>query len=230
MSGQGGWGSGNLNQFSVGRFAMAITGHWSLIAFGQAYHQQMEYLEKHGIKEDDIKDHLEKPLRIGAVLIPHFAGHPPSYRVSSRVAGINAKSPRREDALYFLQYLAGPTYSKLLNEGADFLPGNPKYAQLGVEPGPPALSRPELQKATEEAMTHGYSPRRSPFLLTSDITRIIAAQISRLESDPRISTEALLGAAESDLNTLMRRNLERNPDLKKLYIERFGEASYKSLR
>ena len=41
--------------------------------------------------------------------------------------------------------------------------------------------------------------------------------------------EALLQAAEADLKTLMRRNLERNPTLKKLYLERFGEASFKTL-
>lgn len=230
MSGQGGWGSGNLNQFANGRFAMVSTGHWALIAFGRAYKQQMEYLEKRGIKVEDIKNPLERPLRIGAVLIPSFPDRPRSYRVQSRVAGINAKSPRREEALKFLQYLAGPTYSTLLNEGTDWLPGNPKYAQLGVIPGPEALARPELQKTTEEAMSYGYSPRRSPFLLTSDVTRVINEQNSRLESNPNIPVESLITAATADLKTLMRRNLERNPNLKKLYIERFGEASYNDLK
>ena len=229
MSGQGGWGSGNLNQFAAGRFAMTSTGHWSLIAFGRAYQQQIEFLKSRGLKEEDIKNPLDRPLRLGAVLIPHFAGRPPSYRVHRRVAGINAKSPRREEALQFLQYLAGPTYSGLLNEGTDWLPGNPQYAQLGVDPGPSALARPELQKATEDAMAYGYVPRRSPFLLSGDVNRVLGEQISRMESNPSISVEALLQAAEADLKTLMRRNLERNPTLKKLYLERFGEASFKTL-
>lgn len=229
MSGQGGWGSGNLNQVAANRYAMVTTGHWSLIAFSRAYQKQVEALEKQGVKIEDIKNPLDKPLRIGAVLIPHFAGKPPSYRVGSRVAGINAGSPHREEALEFLQYLAGPTYSKLLNESADWLPGNPEYADLGVDPGPPALSRLELQKTTETAMASGYATRESPFLLSGDVLRVLRAQISRMESDPKISVDDLLRTAEDELDTLMRRNLDRNPDLKKLYIERFGEASYKAL-
>ena len=229
MSGQGGWGSGNLNQFAAGRFAMAITGHWALIAFGQAYQQQLDELTRNGLKEEDIKDPLKKPLRLGAVLIPKFSKLPPSYQVQSRVAGINAKSPRREEPLKFLQYLAGPTYSELLNAGEDWLPGNPEYSELGVDPGPPALSRQELQDRTVEAMSYGYSPRQSPFLLTSDVFRVIGNQISRLESTPDISTQALLDAAQSDLQTLMRRTLERNPNLESLFIERFGKPAYQNL-
>lgn len=229
MSGQGGWGSGNLNQVAANRYAMVATGHWSLIAFGRAYQKQVESLENQGIKIDDIENPLDKPLRIGAVLIPHFAGKPAVYRIGSRVAGINAKSPRREQALAFLQYLAGPTYSKLLNEGTDALPGNPEYANLGVEPGPPALSRLELQKTTETAMASGYSPRESPFVLNGDVLRVLRAQISRMESDPNIPVDDLLRVAEAEIKTLMRRNLDRNPNLKKLYIERFGEASFKAL-
>jgi len=229
MTGQGGWGSGNLNQFANGRFAMVTTGHWALISFGRAYLQQVESLQSQGIKEEDIKNPLDRPLRIGAVLIPHFTNHPPAYRVNSRVAGINVKSPRREEALQFLQYLAGPTYAKLLNASADYLPGNPEYAKLGADPGPPALSRPELQKTTEEAMAYGYVPRSSPYLLSSDVTRVLTEQISRMESNPSISVEALLQAATNNLETLLRRNLERNPILKKLYLEQFGEAAFKNL-
>ncbi len=229
MSGQGGWGSGNLNQVAANRYAMVVTGHWSLIAFGRAYQKQVENFERQGIKIEDIKNPLERPLRLGAVLVPHFAGKPPINRVGSRVAGINAKSPRREEALAFLQYLAGPVYSKLLNESADWLPGNPEFANLGVDPGPPDLARLELQKTTEIAMASGYAPRDSPFILSSDVIRVLRAQISRMESDPNLPVDALLQTAGDELQTLLRRNLERSPDLKKLYIERFGEAAYKAL-
>ncbi len=230
MSGQGGWGSGNLNQFAVNRYAMAVTGHWSLIAFGRAYQKQVENLEKQGIKIEDIKDPLDKPLRIGAVVVPHFDGKPAIYRVGSRVAAINAKSPHREQALAFLQYLTGPTYSKLLNESADWLPGNPQYADLGVEPGPPALARQQLQEATETAMASGYSPRASPFILSGDVTRVLNNQMGCMESDPNLSVDSLLQTAGAELATLMRRNLERNPRLKELYIGRFGEAACKALK
>lgn len=37
MSGQGGWGSGGLNQFAGGRFAMIITGEWAIIGLTRTY-------------------------------------------------------------------------------------------------------------------------------------------------------------------------------------------------
>jgi len=229
MGSQGGWGGGNLNQFASGRFAMVITGHWSLIAFTQAYKQSIDNLKARGINPDEVTDPFERPLRIGAVLIPKFADMPPYYRLNARVAGINSKSPRREEALKFLQYLAGPTYSRLLNEGTDWLPGNPEYASLGVEPGPESLNRVNLQKATEEAVSHGYSMRLSPYLLTSDVTRVIGAQVSRLESNPDISIDSLLQSADSELKKLIRRNLDRNQELKEQYVKSFGEAAYQQL-
>jgi ABC-type glycerol-3-phosphate transport system substrate-binding protein len=230
MSGQGGWGSGSLNQFSAGRYAMLISGHWSLIAFGRAHQQQQEHLTKQGLTSADVANPLEKPLRIGAVLYPHFAGREPNYRIASRVAGINSRSPHREEALEFLKYLAAPTYSKLLNEGMDYLPGNPKHADLGAEPGSPDLSRPELQAATVEAMSHGYVLRSSPFLLLGDVIRVMTAQVSRLESNRNIPTDDLLRSADKELRTLMHRNLERNFELRELYIKRFGAEAYARLR
>jgi len=229
MGSQGGWGGGNLNQFASGRFAMVLTGHWSLIAFNQAYKQSVDNLRARGINPDEVTDPFERPLRIGAVLIPKFPDLPPNYRLNARVAGINSKSPRREEALAFLQYLAGPTYSRLLNEGTDWLPGNPKYSELGVEPGPESLNRVALQNTTKEAVSYGYSMRVSPYLLTSDVSRVIAAQVSRLESNPDISVESLLQSADTELKKLIRRNLDRNLELKKQYIQTLGEAAYQQL-
>jgi ABC-type glycerol-3-phosphate transport system substrate-binding protein len=222
MSGQGGWGSGGLNQFSAGRFAMAVTGEWALLAFSRTYRQQIANLQARGLRVEDIDDPLERPLRLGCVLLPVFSDRAPCYGVGGRTAAINVKSPRREEALRFLQYLAGPTYSRVLNESADSLPGNPAYAEVGIDPGPEDLSRVEMHKATMEGMKYGYSKRKSPFLLLSDVERVLRAQMSRMESDPRIEVEQLIRDAEKELTTLLRRNLAGDPSLRKLYLERFG--------
>lgn len=229
LSGQGGWGSGNLNQFASGRFAMIVTGHWSLIGISRARQQQAKALEDKGMRAEELEDPLRRPLRIGGTVFPHFAGTAPAYRVLSRVAGINARSPRREQALKFLQYLAGREYAKLLNENADWLPGNPAYVEVGVDQGTDDLPRGELQAATEEAVANGYSPRRSPFLLITDVTRVLGEQISRLESNPSIPVESLLETADRELRVLMRRNLSRNPELRDLFVSRFGEQAVKQL-
>lgn len=230
MSGQGGWGSGNLNQFGAGRYAMAVTGHWSLIAFGRAHQLQIEALEREGIDVASISDPLKRPIRVGACLLPRFPDREPCYRVGSRVAGISRFSPDREEALQFLQYLAGPKYAKILNEGTDALPGNPRYAALGVTEGPADLSRVQLQETTEKAMTMGYVPSSSPYLLIGEATRSLREQMSRLESDPSLPIQTLLDAAERDLATVLRRNLERNPDLKVKFEQQFGEGAVERLR
>lgn len=233
MSGQGGWGLGSLNQFAAGRFAMIAAGEWALIGFQRTYQHQIASLEKQGIQSKDIADPLKRPLRLGAVLIPRFSEMAPCYRVMCRLAGINSQSPRRNEALAFFPYLAGASYSHLINTEADFLPGNPKYVDFGLKTGSEDLSRLEMHRITKQAVGHGYALRRSPFLLTSDITYVgrgvLDAQINRLESDPSLSVEGILQSAQRKLEALMRRNLERNPELKQLYRSRFGEAGIREL-
>lgn len=217
MSGQGGWGSGSLNQFASGRFAMMITGEWALIGLARAHHQQVKYWEGKGLPIESLQNPLEKPIRLGCVLIPKFPDSPPSYRVRSRSAAINAKSPRREEALVFLKYLSGPSYSGLVNEMVDSLPGNPRFSEAGLSPGIGDLSRMEMHEATKEAMGYGYVPRRSPYLLTSDVMEVLKRQVSRLESDPGLPVGPLLQTAQLEVEKMISRNLERNPELKRGY-------------
>lgn len=229
MSGQGGWGSGSLNQFANGRYAMIVTGHWALIAFERAHDQQARRFGKGSDGFKNLPDPLDHPLRLGATLIPHFAGKNPRYRISSRIAGINSRSPHREEALKFLQYLAGPTYSRMLNEEADFLPGNPRFANLGVNPGPPDLARQELQDITVQAMAFGHVFLQSPFLFLSDVNQALMNQIARMESNPDLDIDELLRAAHKELTALMRRHLNQNPALRDEFLKRFGEKAYQNL-
>jgi ABC-type glycerol-3-phosphate transport system substrate-binding protein len=218
MSGQGGWGSGARNQFASGRFAMALSGDWALISFMQAYKHQLEVLASDKTQDQKVADSpFDLPLRLGAVRIPHITGRAPMYRVGARMAGINSRSPRREEALKVLQYFAGATYSKLLNEGMDWLPGNPAYVSLGVKDDYPDLSRVQMHETTVKAMEYGYVQRRSPYLLIGDINRVMHGQVSRLESDPTLEVSAMISAAKVELDKLINRNLDRNRKLRKQY-------------
>jgi multiple sugar transport system substrate-binding protein len=217
MSGQGGWGSGNLNQFASARFAMVVTGEWALIGLSRTRMHQLEEFKKKGIDPDTITNPLEKPLRLGCILIPHEEGAEPRYRIRSRSAAINVRSPKREEALLFLKFLSGKTYSELINRTADSLPGNPRFANDGVEAGDPALARVEIHQASERAMQHGYHLRRSPYLLTTEALRAVRKQVNRLESDPSLSIPTLLQLAQDEAETQIRRNILHNPELKDQY-------------
>jgi len=225
MSAQGGWGAGSMNMFADGRFAMIVAGKWTLITFRRAHEDQKAKLA--AWEADPNHDPAARPevLRLGSVPVPHFEGRTPSYRVQSRSAAINSRSPCREQALRFQQYLAGPEYSRLVNEGVDALCGNPAYASLGLKEGVADLSELEMHSNTVASMQYGYQQRRSPFLLQLDVERVINDASGRMESDPRMPIERLLADAQRDLETLMQRNIDRDPALRERYRKLAGTTS-----
>ncbi len=220
LSGQGGWGAGELNQFAAGRFAMIMIGEWSNIGFRRQYHDQMERIARWEAADPATRGPRPEVIGLGAMMIPHFAGMPPAYNVGTRSAAINVDSKSKEDALKFLQYLAGPEYAQLINKNGDNLPGNPKYADLGVEPGPPELARMEMHEATKESMNYGFAINDSPYLLSSDVNRVLAEQVSRMETNPSLKVEEMLASAQKELEKLMQRNLKRDPRLRKDFEQR----------
>ena len=222
MSGQGGWGSGAINQFGDGRFAMIAIGKWALIRFRSTYKDQIAKLETW--QKTSPRDEKARPMvmRLGSVVMPHFAGRRPSYAAGARTTAVNALSPHRREAVKFLQFLASEEYSRIVNEGVDALPGNPKFVNVGLEAGEPALSELEMHSNTLKAIEYGYQPRRSPFLLTSDVDRVLSEQISRIEADSTLSVAEVLATAQQELQRLMQRNLDRDPKLKTRYKQLTG--------
>jgi ABC-type glycerol-3-phosphate transport system substrate-binding protein len=222
MSGQGGWSAGYTNQFALGRFAMISEGDWSIVSYRALYRLQMAQLKAAGKKPEDIADPLQRPLRLGCTLVPGFAGQPPCYQVEITSAAINSRSTHVREADSFLQYLSGQTYSALINHAADYLPGNPRYADFGVQAESPDLARLEMHEATKAGMAYGYLPRRSHYILTTDVTRVLDDEISRLESDPSLNIDDLIQTAQLELEKLMWRNIERDPQLETLYRRENG--------
>ena len=211
MSGQGGFGSGEaLNQFADGRFGMITIGKWALINFRAAYRDQLDRAGSDPVAQS-------KVIRLGSVRMPHMADQPPHYRIGAKSTAVNALGKHKEDALAFLQYLTGPEYAAIINEGVDALPGNPAYADYGLQTGIPALAEIEMHRNTVDSMSSGYLLRQSPFLLTQEVYRVVSDQISRVESNPDLPVANALAAAEAELLTLMQRNLDRNPPLAARY-------------
>lgn len=216
--GQGGWATGQINQFAQGQFAMILAGDWIQVGLHQAYKHQIAATDQ----QKSGNSTSEVPLRLGAVLIPHVRGMEPVYRVAARIAGINSQTRHQKEALRVLQYFSGPTYAAIVNREMDWLPGNSQYADLGLLEQYPDLSRTQLHETTKVALGHGYVQRQSPFILTRDVRQVMRMQVNRLEAEPNIDVEELLNAAELELTTLLRRRLELNPALQKLYQERLA--------
>jgi ABC-type glycerol-3-phosphate transport system substrate-binding protein len=156
------------------------------------------------------------------VMLPHIAGLRPRYAVSARSVAINALSHNRREALKFVKFLASKEYSQIVNEGVDALPGNPQFANVGLQEGEPALSELEMHRNTIKTLEYGHQLRRSPFLLTSDVGRVLSDGISRIESDASLPVAAVLAGAQEELERLMQRNLDRDPMLREKYKQLTG--------
>jgi ABC-type glycerol-3-phosphate transport system substrate-binding protein len=225
MNTQGGWGGTPLHLFQEEKLSMTIMAKQGLISLRIAYKHQQEALKKW--EKDPHRDPKKRPilLRVGSVILPHFPNQPPCCRPKSRDVLINAQSPNREQSTHFLQYLSGPEYSKIINETADSLPPNPKYAMLGVKELFPDLSEMEIHLNSIEAIKSGYTPRKSLFIPTAEIERVLIEQVSRMEADPDLKITDLLENAEQELERIMQRNLDRSPNNMKLYQKLTGSTS-----
>lgn len=207
----------NFNLFADGHYAMYVMGNWSLIYFENVYDAQKKKWEKWNA--DPHRDPRNEPklLRLGSVMIPHFQGIPRGCKLQSRCVVVNSKSPNRESAVKLLKYLAGPEYSAFIVKANDQLPPNPAYAKFTEDAKYHDLEEEEMFNNTAQSMQYAYLNIRSPFLLGSEITRIMSQQISRLEANPQLSIDDLLNQAQYAAEEQMQRTLDRNPNLKKKY-------------
>ena len=222
MSGQGGFGGGEaLNQFADGRFGMITIGKWALVNFRAAHRDQLARAGNDAAARARV-------IRLGSVRMPHMPGMPPRYRIGAKSTAVNALGKHKDQAMEVLAYLAGPEYSAIINEGVDALPGNPAYADLGIQPGEPDLSELEMHRNTVDSMKDGYLVKPSPFLLMQDVYRVVKDQIGRVESDENLPVASALEAAREELLTLMQRNLDRDSALAARYQTLTGTTNVRA--
>jgi multiple sugar transport system substrate-binding protein len=198
MSSQGGWGSGGLDWFSSGRAAMIVIGRWYIV-------QALNYPALVG--------------SLGAVTMPTVDGLPSSTVAASRAAAVNINSPNRQASLRFLQYLASPGYSKLIVDDGDGIPPDPQMARSGkdlvdeMEPDP-AFHQPFLD-AVKSARPLDFSP----YIDATEVTRWITDTVAKVENRLETPQQALHDLSDQ-IDQQIQTNLQRRPDLQKLYAER----------
>ena len=202
MTSQGGWGSEGIDWFSTGKAAMIVIGRWFLI-------QIPNYPNLRG--------------ELGTALLPREGAHPSSGVVDTRAAGINVRSPHWRDALYFLQYLASPEYGKVIVEDGDSLPPNPNIARTGKDlvnywEEDPAFHAPFIQ-----AVKNGRPLDLSPFIDASEVDRWFTEEIDKIENNIATPQQAMQSLT-AQINSKIRTNLERRPDLQRSYQTITGHA------
>ena len=186
MASQGGWGSGDVANFQAGRAAMAIGGRWWLVT---------------------LRKGSDFPLGVAA--LPHDSRR--AFRAYGRSVVINRFSPRREQALDFLLFLAGRPYTELIDAEADGIAGSRRYA-VGAKPGRRYPDQAYDAVWIDAAAHADPIPQASPYVDGNELGRIVTGQIDLIKAGKPV--EAALRDAARGVNDRIARNLADRPDLR----------------
>jgi multiple sugar transport system substrate-binding protein len=196
----GGYGTSAMKYLGASRVAMAIGGRWWLTTLRNY-----------------------QGLRLGAVESPH--GPLRQFYSYGKSTIINAKSPRREEALKFLLYMSGPEYNRLINQQADGLGPVMKYCtdENMINPDFP---NEDFQQVFRDAQARGVPEQTSPFINTGVVEGIVGRQFELIRLNAKSPADAM-ASAENELNDEIDKRLRRDPELKKRYdalIEKHARA------
>lgn len=223
VTSQGGWGNGYITWFGEGKIAMLWGARYNLIQLRRFIFEQKK------MKEKWIKDHPQANryfgppvLNLGACLIPRFDYHSRTTRARVRGAGINSHSKKRREALNFLQYLASPEYSKLINQGADSKPGNKAYVTLEKLMHSNWPEEKQVNEIAIKAVSGSRIFPRSHFVSYSAINRNLKLVTDKIinDNERKLTREQIareMKTITENINLEIARSIKRNRKLKKLY-------------
>lgn len=191
MATQGGWGSGEITWFGGNKGAMALGGRWWLCI---------------------LRDY--ENLRLGAFECPHqdkrvFLGY-------GKSAIINKNSPHREQAFNFLKYMSEKPYNDLINHQADALAPVKEYCYTDDYLHDPEFPDEDYNHVWRDIMEFGVPEQISPFVKGNVATRIITKQLDLVKNDTKSAADAMKTATEQ-INKVIQRTVERDPELRKQY-------------
>jgi len=193
MTGEGGWGAGDIRWFGNGRIGMIRIGRWGLIQF-------RKYAN----------------LRLGVCHVPHVEGRDPVVFCRSRSAAVNAKSPNRDHAVKFLKFLTTRAYCDLINLGADALAPNQVYGTPEHMHNPKHPEDDDYNRYFVEVLEHGHPLEISPFINPFVANRIAQREIEHILARNKETREAMVDAARK-INAVIQEALAEDEGLRERY-------------
>jgi len=198
---EGGMQGGLFQLIHDGHLAMFNTGRWALIE-----------MRRMG---GDVKLGFAEPPNDGV----------PCSLMTGHAIGVYEASPHKDLGAMFLAYLASDSYSRRVMRIADSLPPRPDIVELAEFKRPAAhpnewTEHESLHHAfARDARENGISWSISPFVSVeqahSEVWAMRGAVMSRV-----LSPEEAAAKAAQRVNREIRRSIEDNPSLRKLYDER----------
>lgn len=200
VSSQGGWGGNEMSWFFNERAAMHLVGRWFIV--------QLPSYPGFGEK-------------LGNTRLPRLPGYASSGAIETRAAGINAKSHKAKDALKFLQYLASEEYTEIIIQDGDGIPPNPNYVRSGEDLVNKFMPDPVFQEPFIDSVKSARAFNLSPFINSDLVFRWIYEARDRVANGLQEPEAAFRGVAE-EVESEIRKNLERNPALQRKFEEITG--------
>ncbi|HZP81805.1 MAG TPA: extracellular solute-binding protein [Chthonomonadaceae bacterium] len=202
LSGQGGWGQGNIKWFGAGKGATAIGGRWWLCTLRDQTHPMQNGKP------------LPPTLRLRVVECPH--GPLRVFQGYGRCALINATSPRAQEALDFIVFMTRKPYNDLINAQADANAAVKKYCDTPEFLHDPKYPEEQDNDVWRDIMKLGVPEEVSPFVDGQAVQRILDVQLDLVKSNQKSPADALHTAAQK-INAEIQKMLAQDPVLRRQY-------------
>jgi ABC-type glycerol-3-phosphate transport system substrate-binding protein len=170
-----------------------------------------------------LRDRPELGPHLHTMLVPAFPGQPSRSVIGGRGAGINAKSPRRDEAMKFLAYLASEPYNDLIINDGDGLPPNPAFARNGADLVNDLVPDPDFHQAFIDSAAAGQPLDVSPFVDAGQVSRWLRERIDRVENSPTLDIAETMRGLAREVNLRIRRNVAREGHLQRKFEEVTGQ-------
>jgi multiple sugar transport system substrate-binding protein len=229
VASQGGWMGGSyFTWFGEGKVSMFVGSRWMLIQLRRQFSEQLEMKQRWEEANPGRTYPGVTPPRMGAVAMPRFRDGNRYTTFGARNTGVNVMSPHREDALRFMQFLAGPEYSLLINEGADSKPGNVAHADLAQFLHPDWPGEEAIHRVSIESYEYGRIIPFSAFISMSLVRRIFDQAMEQVRANPGLAEEEIariMMRGGERIDQEIARNIARNPHLRTAYERMLSEGA-----
>jgi ABC-type glycerol-3-phosphate transport system substrate-binding protein len=131
----------------------------------------------------------------------------------ARAAIINKYSPKREQALDFVAFLAGEPYAKLINDQADAFGPLRRLSTTKEFLHNPEFPQEDYNDVWAGIMDKAESDETSPFVARETANRVLYRQLDLVKNRQKTPAQAMKDA-EDDVNREIQETLRENPKLK----------------
>jgi ABC-type glycerol-3-phosphate transport system substrate-binding protein len=137
---------------------------------------------------------------------------------------INRNSPRREDALHWIEYENSEAYNKLINHQADGMGPVSRYTYTKDYLHDPEYPKDDFNGVWRDEMSIAEPAETSPFINGIVTNRIMETQLDLIKSNQKTPEQGMRDAARM-INAEIGATVSRIPSLKQKYDALLAKGS-----